>query len=194
MMTPFRRCCCCCCCLARRRLLLKTPMLLVVVVVVISSASSFENNTNAQDNGEWSNELKRIERASDTFFFVVRFGGKSREQNFIRERFWLFRQPTNSSHFYTRESIFQLFTTLPHYTSLSQTLSHTKTDRERGTREGTRCCYLVVGIFINCCVVVRNRWGTATTLLWEVAKAEFFIVKIIINARRQPRAGKRQRA
>ena len=135
MMTPFRRCCCCCCCccLARRRLLLKTPMLLVVVVVVISSASSFENNTNAQDNGEWSNELKRIERASDTFFFVVRFGGKSREQNFIykSKRFWLFRQPTSSSHFYTRESIFQLFTTLPHFIHHSHEHSHTQRQRQR---------------------------------------------------------------
>ena len=36
----------------------------------------------------------------------------------------------------------------------SHTHLHTKTDRQR---EGKRCCYLVVGIFFNRCVVVRNR-------------------------------------
>ena len=144
------------------------------------------------------NELTRIERERDNFFFF--FFGQIWRQNeggkFNTRDFGCSDNTQLSSH--TRESIFQLFTTLPHKIHHSHTHSHAHKDREtESAKERTRWNDLVVvGIFSNRCVVVRKRWGTAIPLLWEVAEkaGEFFIV----NARRQQlRAktrGKRQRA
>ena len=85
------------------------------------------------------------------FFFVARFGGK-RRQIYGEILVATCSDNTTLLGIITQEHIssFYYSRTIHH----SHTHLHTKTDRQR---EGTRCCYLVVGIFFNCCVVVRNR-------------------------------------